>query len=481
MGRLLAGKGTHGNFMNLSVFAGTRLERIFFIALLVFLGLCLLGGGGSRADIWSLLYVRPAAIVTIALFFILGGAHDVLRYRTLFFLFVALAATIAIQLVPIPADWAFALPGREAYRDFAAAAGLTGAWRPLSLTPDLTWNSLLALLPAAATLLAVAAIRADQRQFLLPVFIGAACLSAALGIVQMGSRGGGPAYLYAITSYGLPTGFFSNRNHHALFLAAVLPMLRAWTLLPASSREQQRIRQWIAAAIGLFMVGMILVTGSRAGVFLALLGVICALSLDFGRRRREERRYARALRYVLWATPFALVGLFIALGRGLAIDRFASMAEHGGELRLDNLPLVWRMVEDFFPFGSGFGSFDPIFRGYETDQALGPFYFNHAHNDVLELVLTGGLPAALVALVFIAWFAFATLRIYRPSIKVTTEVVIGRVGVAVIAMTLAHSFVDYPLRIPFLTCFMAIACIWLADASRSAAARAEAGSDEPVQ
>lgn len=465
--------------MNLSVFAGTRLERIFFIALLVLLGLCLLGGGGSRADIWSLLYVRPAAIATIGLLFVLGAAHKVLHYRILLFLMVALAGTIAIQLVPMPGDWVFALPGREAYRDFAASAGLGGGWRPLSLTPDLTWNSLLAVLPAAATLLAVAAVRSDQRQFLLFIFLGAACLSAALGIVQLGSRAGSPAYLYSVTSYGLPVGFFSNRNHHALFLAASLPMLRAWTLLPASSREQQRIRQWIAAAIGLFMVGMILVTGSRAGVFLALLGVISALSLDFGRRRRrDEWRYARAIRYALWATPLALVGLFIVLGRGLAIDRFASMAEHGGELRLENLPLVWQMVRDFFPFGSGFGSFDPVFRGYETDQALGPFYFNHAHNDVLELVLTGGLPAALVAAVFIAWFAVATLKLYLPSTQATSEVVIGRVGIAVIAMTLAHSFVDYPLRIPFLTCFMTVACIWLADASRS---RLKAASHEAAQ
>jgi hypothetical protein len=464
--------------MNLQVFAGTRVERASFIALLAFLFLCLLGGGGSRADIWSLLYVRPAAIVTIAFLIAIGAAGGALRYRTLTFLLVALAGTIAIQLIPMPGSWALALPGRETYRAFADAAGLTGGWRPISLTPDLTWNSLLSLLPAAAALIGLAAVRPDQRQFLLYLLVGAICLSAALGLLQLASRAGGRAYLYAVTSYGFPTGFFANRNHHALFLAAALPMLRAWTLLPAASREQLRARQWIASAVGLFLVGMILVTGSRAGVFLGLLGVLSALSLDLGRTRRHEGKRARYLRYGLWAAPFVLVGMFVALGRGVAIDRFASMAEHGGELRLENLPIVWQMTRDFFPVGSGFGSFDPVFRGYETDAALGPFYFNHAHNDVLELVLTGGLPAALVALAFVAWFAVALVRIYRPSTRVTGTVVFGRVGAAMIAMLLAHSLVDYPLRIPILTCLMVVACIWMADAARDRETQVRAGSPE---
>ena len=54
-------------------------ERLAFPVLLLLLGLCLLGGGASRADVASLIYSRPAAILCIAALLLLPGARTMRR------------------------------------------------------------------------------------------------------------------------------------------------------------------------------------------------------------------------------------------------------------------------------------------------------------------------------------------------------------------------------------------------------------------
>ena len=46
----------------------------------------------------------------------------------------ALAALMAIQLIPLPPGIWTALPGRERYLEAAAAIGIPQPWRPISLT-----------------------------------------------------------------------------------------------------------------------------------------------------------------------------------------------------------------------------------------------------------------------------------------------------------------------------------------------------------
>ena len=59
------------------------------------------------------------------------------------------------------------------------------------------------------------------------------------------------------------------------------------------------------------------------------------------------------------------------------------------------------MLKDFLPTGIGFGAFDPAFRVFEPDSSLSPLYLNHAHNDLVELALTGGIAALLMFALFL--------------------------------------------------------------------------------
>ncbi|MFI2901517.1 O-antigen ligase family protein, partial [Klebsiella aerogenes] len=87
----------------------------------------------------------------------------------------------------------------------------------------------------------------------------------------------------------------------------------------------------------------------------------------------------------------------------------------GADVRVHALPSVLAMIRIYFPAGSGFGGFDTIFRVHEPYALLKPTYFNHAHNDWLEILLDGGLPAALLLVVALGWWLRASIRVWRAS------------------------------------------------------------------
>lgn len=443
-------------------------QRIRFYLLLALLAFCVLGGGASRADVVSLLYLRPAAILCVAAMLAVPGGWDLRTVRVPMLLLAGLAAIMLIQLVPLPPDLWQSLPGRARYLEAAAAAGLPEPWRPISLTPDLTLNSLLTLIFPVGALIGFAGISEDQRRTLLPVLIGVACISAVFGIVQVtGGYYATALYLYEVTHRGSAVGFFSNRNHQALLLAMAFPMLKLWSLLPAKDPNYQRTRYWIASATGLFLIPMILVTGSRAGMALGLLSLVATHFLLPGARHPAgPGLWRRIATPAMWLAPIALAVVAILLGRAVAIDRIATMGDFQSELRVQHTPLMIRMIGEFFPFGTGFGSFDPVFRGFEPDHALNPSYFNHAHNDLIELVLTGGLAALLVFVLFLVWWALRSIPAFRPFRTRSQTALLARVGSLMILLAMAASVVDYPLRTPLMAVVFAIACGWLAQ-SRS--------------
>lgn len=453
------------------------------IIVLSLLALCLLGGGASRQDVLSLLYLEPAAILCIAALLLLPGERDFRTFRVPLLLLGALAALTAAQLVPLPPGWWLALPGRERFAEAAAAAGFAQPWRPLSLTPDLTVASLLALVFPLSALVGLASLRPEQRLLLLPALIVMACFSALLGIVQLTGAPDGPAYLYNVTHNGSAVGFFANRNHQATFLVLMVPALRVWSLLPGRRPRSQPQRFWIALGIGILILPMVLATGSRAGLALAAIGLLIgALLAPTGRSGGRFGRWGFMSKLLASLAAAGAVSLVVfAFGRAPGIQRL--IAEHAldDELRFHYVPVMLRMVRDFLPFGSGFGSFDQVFRIYEPEQWLGPQYFNHAHNDLIELILTGGVPAALLLLLFAGWSIRRAIGAFIPFGICPPRVLLARLAAVMILMLFLASLVDYPLRTPFLSVVFAIACGWLAQAPKrptSVRAAAKPGAED---
>ncbi len=128
-------------------------------------------------------------------------------------------------------------------------------------------------------------------------------------------------------------------------------------------------------------------------------------------------------------------------------------------MRARGLPVVLAMIRDYFPAGAGMGGFDPIFRMHEPFNLLKRTYFNHAHNDFLEIALDAGLPGLLLLAAAIGWWGLASARAWRR--RPDAVVVLARLGSAILLLVLGASLVDYPTRTPLIMVTMVLAAMWL--------------------
>jgi len=426
---------------------GLRVSLAFGVVVAL-AAVCALGGGSPRVDPASLLYVRPLVAVGLAMLLLLP-ARDAGRLLWPYALLAAWAVTIAIQLVPLPPSLWSALGGHARFEVIATLTGTSPPWRPGSLVPMLTWNALAALLPAWAGLVAASRLPTRELTRVPAMVLAVAGVSVLLGAIQIA---GGSGYLYAVTSPGLPVGLFANRNHQAAFLAAVLPLLAVWAW-PVGHRAWDRTRPWLALGGGLMLIVFLMVTGSRAGLALGAGGAVAALLLAPplalplpSALRRRHRRRSTLWRLAPLALAAAAVLLAIVLGRSLATERLVALTGTPEEQRAQALPTLLAMVREYLPLGSGFGTFDPVFRIAEPDALLHRSVFNHAHNDLIEVALTGGLPALAVLAAFLGWLAVRAVAVVRAQPRDRLAVA----ALVAVAILLAASLVDYPLRTPLL-------------------------------
>lgn len=421
-----------------------------FVALGLFLALVCFTGGGSRADIVSLIVLRPATILIAGYALMLATADDLRRVRGPLAILTALLALAALQLIPLPyAAWS-SLPLRDEIAEFGRLAGIDRTARPLSLDPNRTWNTLFALFAPLAAVLLVAIQREAYRQRVIPALLTVAMASIAFAVFQ--TLGVGAFYLYEITNTGYPVGLFSNRNHQAILLC--------WFLLAATWHATGGPHAWRArtvlaalAAMLLVSVPLILLTGSRAGLAFSLptLAVASWIVWQWLQHSRKAAAGRRLRLGLLFGTAVLIGGialLLLTLASSTRVTALSRLFQSDSitELRWIYLPIYLDMVRDFLPLGSGFGSFENVFNAYEPASLLSRRYMNQAHNDLFQLVIEGGIPALLILAAALAWLVRAGVRAFRRhhgQARVMTVFLLGSLGI-----WLGASLFDYPLRTP---------------------------------
>lgn len=428
-------------------------------------------GGGARSDISSLIILRPLAAMAAAYAVMQLSAQQfgAVRFPLLFLGLCALL--VAAQLVPLPPELWTSLPARDVYADGFREAGMALPWEPLAVSPVRATNALMALLVPLAALLLFAIQAPERRASVLTVVWIMALVSVALGIVQLAGSPSGPLYLYRITNNGLPVGLFSNRNHQAL-MTAVGIFLSAVILVRELRRTPPSLPKVVGAGGALLVLApFLLIAGSRGGLILgvALLLAGAAFAVfEWWRRARKRPRtkvQARKETFVVSAAVVAMVAVMGAMtwfSRSLALDRLVEKNVEF-DLRFQVLPTLIEATRNQFPFGSGFGSFEFIYQQVEPAELLAPSYLNQAHNDWLQVVLEGGLPAVLLLGLFIAWFAHtAFMLLRRHGLRATGDVA----AIVIILAIGVFSFFDYPLRTPSILAVFAICCGQLAASRR---------------
>jgi hypothetical protein len=420
-------------------------------------------GGASRFDEDQQAVVRVAAVLVLVASFWPLDFEPLAERPGLLLAASAAYLLLLLQLVPLPpALWA-GLPGHGPYAAIAQASGAV-AWRPLSLTPDLTVNALYALLPATAAAVAALYLGGRQRIWLARGMVAIAALSAVVGLIQV-AAGGSALRLYHVTSEDAPVGLLANRNHQAALLSCALPLLGA--LAGLRRREESDPRTGLVLTLGLAAMLILaeISTGSRMGLVLCILGVLGGLWAYRTAGRRLLPR-SPALRLALaGGAAVLLAGVALAAVRSGAIERLAH-TDRVSETRAAMIEPLMTTAQAFMPLGSGFGSFDSAFRRFEPDSLLSTIYMNEAHNEPLQLAIEGGAPALLLLAGFAVWWGWTAVRVTTGRDSSTRSRALGIAWVTATAILMASSLVDYPLRTPLLSALFAIACVEMARSAR---------------
>ncbi len=79
---------------------------------------------------------------------------------------------------------------------------------------------------------------------------------------------------------------------------------------------------------------------------------------------------------------------------------------------------------------------------------LQPTYFNHAHNDWTEAVLTGGLPFVLILVAVFVWLGRAILAKGLRNLMKGHRGDMRLMVIGAVMFLAAASATDYPLRVP---------------------------------
>lgn len=455
-------------------------SRTRLIVLCAFLLIVFLTGGSSRADMPSLVLLRPVSLLVLGYGLLTLSRKHVRRYWPLVAIAAAAVVLTVLHLVPLPPGLWHALPGRESIVEIDRLLGLQDLWRPLTLDPQATRNALLALVTPCAVLVLGIQLDAREREVLLTFLLGIGALTIIWGLLQLVGSPRGPLYLYSATSYGSPVGLFANRNHQGVFLASLIPLLYCWTQLAQGSWKDlgtsKGRRSSMAVAGMLLLVPLVLINGSRAGLLTLVLS-ICAtvpviVLVSSAMKKRRGQRSSALARVAPVATGIVVVAglalVTIGLGRDRAFERLIGADALAG-LRADLLPATWKIAAENFPWGTGVGSFDDVYRMYEPDALLMPEYVNHAHNDFLELFMTGGLAAALIMAFATVVFAVRVWSIVRGGFAEIRANIWPAAALIALTVLFIASLIDYPLRAPAIASYAVLLAIWASNSRNTAA------------
>ncbi len=388
--------------------------------------------------IWQLFSTRPNHV---------GLFAPVLAISALFL--------VLLQLIPLPADLWSRLPGRDFVLESNALLGLKNGWRPFTLSPEGSKGDAIALLPGIAGLFGVLAM---QRRHLYVIAIAAALcgvLGVFLGLAQRGADSQSFLFYFGLFGGPAPIGTFLNRNHFAAQLYSSIPLLVALAVILS---QKLRISGWLmtaltAAYVGLIIAGLAIV-GSRAGVLLGMLTAILTAIMvirkpaDAGSTgfRSTGLAFSAMIIAFLLICQVSMVGLLRVIETDPLEDYRGTIAS-----------VSWETSKNFLPFGSGFGTFVPLYQMHEKPADMISNYINHAHNDWLELLLEGGIPAAVLLLLFLGWFFYRSFRVWRYREENVAAVLQRACSISILGL-LVHSLVEYPMRTPGLSVFFAMCC-----------------------
>jgi O-antigen ligase len=382
----------------------------------------------------SVLGVLSLAVSTGALLAAIAFSPDAARLAKLpWHSRAALGAIVLlplVQLVPLPPALWQALPGQDIRHIVLETIGRGNSWQPISLTPIFTMEATVACLAFVTLVLAMLTLGERHLRNVGWLILAIVAVDIAIGTLQVAS--GGYPLLRESRNQGAMLGFFANKNHMGLFVAASMPL--AWLLLDVRRRRAPPLYLFIGWC-SLSLVALV-ATNSRSGLLVGLVAA-GALSLQLLSKQSSRLRLTFLVGVVGAIASMSLTNPFSAL--------FGRFSEVNDDLRWkfwqESIPLS----KIYWPFGAGAGSFSQLFMVSEKLTSVKPTYVNAVHNDYIQLIIEFGISGVAVTLFLIISLLICSSAEVKNKKKgpIDKNVIAGLIIVTLFAL---QSVVDYPLR-----------------------------------
>jgi O-antigen ligase len=249
-------------------------------------------------------------------------------------------------------------------------------------------------------------------------------------------------------SHPTPLGPFVNRNDIATWLMMACPLVLGYAIARLDSRSHgshppdieslaDARTLWLGVSVCLMMAAL-LASLSRSGLFGGAAAFLVFSVL--ARRRLTERK----LGWVLVAMVALTVIAMMYANLSALMERISDTVPSNLGGRLTVWHETWPMARDFRLTGIGVGAFERAMLVYQQSTRL--IFFNHAHNEYLQVLVEGGLLLAVPAGTAILagwWDVMQRINADRSSVFWI------RVGAAsAMAAVAAQSVWDTGLRMP---------------------------------
>lgn len=373
-------------------------------------------------------------------------------------------ALILLQLIPLPPYIIKLLsPNTHTlYKDVLPNYDAANSWRSLTIYPHATKNELFKILTYTAIFLLVVNNLTSRRQIkrvLISLFVVGFFISF-LGILQKVS-GTEKIYWFHDASFATPFGTFVNRNHFAGYISMVIPLGIFFLIAPSffGFRKNGDISGYLLTFFAVVLMAVALFLSlSRGGITTFLLSLIFLGILMITRKRLRKK--------ALVILPMAVVLIIALTWIGIkpvedALTTLVTIKEEGSAI---NRFAVWgdmgELIKAYPIMGTGLGTFAYIFPKYCNQPTIINLFFDHAHNDYLELFSDMGVAGFLTAVIMLFLIFKSVLSMSKERARVFSAAIADPAPhrhdwFALILCTLTgvvsmmfHSLTDFNLRIP---------------------------------
>lgn len=332
-------------------------------------------------------------------------------------------------------------------------------WRPLTIYRHATKNALFKMFAYIAVFLLITNNLTTRRQIkrVVLAIIVTGAIVAFFGIFQMVS-GTDKIYWFWQSKYKIRSYFgpYVNSNHFAGYMELAIPLALGFLLMkllnypvaPGANWRQRLLsiesyfsKNGLLIFFIVIMASTLFLSLSRAGIISFLVSsVFFFIILGLKRSQKKKRKIVMSVMGLIFV-------FLIWMGIDPILKELSTLSRYQTASPLR--PLVWRdtlnMAWDHNLFGVGLGNFQYLYPKYNTVKARA--FWDHAHNDYLEMLSDTGSLGFLLFFGGIIFFLVKIIKTWKERIDpFCVGITLG--GLAGLVAILFHSVVEFNFQIP---------------------------------